>query len=276
MPHIVNGGSGGGGGGGSFPTGPGLVKVDGSTPGVASVASEGVDFNVPVTHSAIALYRARTLLGNTLNTVLGCEFDNDQYYTANQIGSGAGTATLRQDKTGGVLKLSSTASSGHGIIVVPHYASPNSFPASLIANGRSELWYARWRFQIATAVTAQTAIGLELINPSSITAYQYISMGVIGSLSASNFSWHTADHLGNILASGTTSVAVDNAFHTGEMYNDLTTLHFLLDGVEVATTASSNIEASTAYTIGTVVYNGTDAVTRDLNLTSMRIVIVGI
>jgi hypothetical protein len=96
------------------------------------------------------------------------------------------------------------------------------------------------RFSITSAVDAQAVCALDLIGQITGTpGAPQIIFGVIGSLSTAFFSFLVQDNGGAVNASGVTTVPVDTAMHVWEVWNDGTTITFMIDGVQVATAAAS-------------------------------------
>lgn len=244
----------------------GLAKGDGA--GNFTAAVEGVDFNVPISPAAISLYRARLILGNTLNTPLGTSFDTGAWWQA--LGT-SGTVKPSVTLTGGAVVLDSTGTSGRSAIIAASAAA--SLVPSYVNNPRTERWYARYKFQCATAGDAQANMAPE-IRASTTAGAPVIGFGFYGAISTTNFAWRSLDSGAATIASGTTGIAVDNAWHILEMWNDTTNLNFGLDlglvsTTPTATTASTNIANTTPLTLSGVASNGSTNASRQLILQSM-------
>lgn len=239
-----------------------------ATAGVASAAVEGVDFNVPVTDQAIALYRAQTLLGATLKRVVGLNFDNDSLYATTAVGT-SGTTIAWLSADGGGIRLNTTATNNRGLCMTVHGGPIH------IVNPRTSLWYMRARLAISVAVDAQTLAFAGWCKQSSLSANPMVRLGVDGGVSTGFYSLSLYNNANSLTGSVVSSVAVDTNFHTFEAYNNGTSLFFVIDGTAAGSTASSNIDSSQPITVSAEVYNGTTAAARQLDLISTWMVTAG-
>lgn len=206
--------------------------------------------------SAFALSRAQTLLGNTINTVLGTDFDNDQWFRLATF-AGAPTAAVTTTERGGIVvgDSSATANSVGGIF-------PHGTTVIDIDNPQTSRWYFYARVAYGTAIDAQAV--LQLLMSTAAGGNPVIRFGVVGSASTSFVAYQITNNGGATTASGTTTFAIDqNVYHDMEIYNDTTNLSLSIDGTVYATTASSNLGTSPC-AFGLTFANGTTAASRTI------------
>jgi hypothetical protein len=197
------------------------------------------------------LTRAQTLLGSTITKVMGTDFDNDQWYRTSLSGTGSVTPSVTE--RGGVITLSSGGSASGSAYILPHGT------IDLLDNAATSRWYATWRTKITTAV--DSAAGAEFRLATAVFGNPQLLFGYTGSISTGFFSYLMLNSGGSTTATGVTTVALDTSYHVFEIYSDTTTLTMTIDGVIVATTASSNAPAGVCTPMLNA-YNGATATTR--------------
>lgn len=223
-----------------------LLRPDGTTIGAASSAGPG----------NAALLRARALLGSTIDTVLGTDFDNDQWHRLTTIG-GAPTAALTTTERGGVIVGDSSATASSTGVIYPHGAT-----TIFLDNPQTSKWYAYARAALNTAIDAQTL--LEIFISTAAGGDPTLRLGAIGSASTAFYAYSVSNNGGSITASGVTTIAIDlNVYHDLEMWNDGTTVSFAIDGVVVATTPATNL-GTNPVVLGLLFTNGTTAASRKI------------
>lgn len=208
--------------------------------------------------ASVALDRARELLGNTIDTVLGTHFQNSSYHVATVTGSGA--ITMSTTAKAGVIVLTSAATANSAAITRP--AGPTCF----LDAPRTTLWYAVARGKITTAVDAQTSVScLHMRAVPTAGVGPITDIDLSGSLSTGFFSCRVLDNSAVAVATQVTSVALDTNYHTFEIWSDGTTTSFAIDGTVVFTTPTSNL-GTNPQTLAAVATNGTTAAARTCEL----------
>lgn len=227
----------------------GLVKLidpAGNKTAVGAFGSDGV------------LARSQMLLGATVDTILGTDFDNSAWHRLATI-AGAPTATNSATERGGVLVLDSSATANSTGVVFPAGATTID-----IDNPQTSRWYAYVRAAFGTAVDAQAL--LQLFIATAAGGNPTMRLGIIGSASTAFLAWSVSNNAGSITASGTTTVAVDtNTYHDFEIWNDGTTVSFAVDRTVVATTPATNLGTSPVV-LGVLATNGTTAASRTIKI----------
>lgn len=197
------------------------------------------------------LTRAQTLLGSTITKVMGTDFDNDQWYRTSLAATGSVTPSVTE--RGGVVTLATGGGANSSAYILPHGT------IDLLDNAATSRWYATWRTKITTAM--DSAAGAEFRLATAVFGNPQFLFGYTGSISTGFFSYLMTSGAGGTLATGVTTVALDTSYHVFEAYSDTTTVTLTIDGVIVATTASSNAPAGVCTPMINV-YNGATAAAR--------------
>jgi hypothetical protein len=186
-----------------------------------------------VTQDAVALERAQSLLGATIDTVVGTHFQDGTGWAASVLNNGAGV--LSATANAGVLNATSSATASGQCIIFPNYGA--GF-VSHVSNARTVLWYSRTIARLTTGVDAVARINC--IGVYDNTAQTGAHLGVEGATS-------TTHYVARVLSGGVgtavaTAIALDtNAWHVFEMWNDLTNINFAIDETVVQTIAVASI-----------------------------------
>jgi hypothetical protein len=209
-----------------------------------------------------ALARAQALVGPTVTKVIGSDFDNDQYHVAAVVSTGAVamSATLRS-----CINLTSGATASSSAAIKPHGS-----PICQVANMQTDRWFFQYRAQLTTAVDVQAEVGYEVANNGGNPLAE---VGLIGSLSATVFSWRVTVN-GGTATTGLSTIAVDTNFHTFEGWNDGTSVFFAIDGVIVGSTVVANIGTNPGQIFSTTA-NGTTAAARTQNIDHAYVCVAG-
>jgi hypothetical protein len=235
--------------------------------GVSGARWVKVSFAPPSTQATVALARAQSLLGSSVNAVLGTDYDTDQWFTAS-IGGGA-TASGNKTARAGVLTVSSSAISGSLAIIRPH-GTP-----SHVAAIQTDIYYARVRARITTTPDAQAALGvLDILPPTTGSNIPCIQVGALGSVSTTLLSTRVFDSSSGLAYSQASAVAIDTAWHTFEAWVDGTTATMAIDGAVFGSFATSGMGTATAGCLGAVVTNGTTAANQSADIDSAWICVV--
>lgn len=224
---------------------------------IALLDSLGLRTTVDATPMSKALNRARSLLGTTITTPLGTDFENDQWHKLVTV-AGAPTAAMTTTERGGVIILDSSATATSNGIILPHGTTIE------IDNPQTSKWYYYMRAALTTAIDSVTSL-----HPVMCTAAggaPVIRFGAVGSVSTAFYSWLTTNNAGTTTASGATTLAIDtNVYHEFEIYTDGTTVSFAIDGIVLATTPASNLGTS-ACAFGAQANNGGTAASRAMKI----------
>lgn len=230
-------------------------------PGVIVAAGAVIPDNTvlyPSTSSlniGIVADRARQLLGPGLTSITGSELDADDWY---QTTAGASpVATVR----GGVVLAATSAAAAQTSQIRPYFGSTNCH----IGNPRTDLWYWRCRWQLKTAIDAQT-LGLGPCLGSTAAGVaanaEKIVIGVNGSVSTVNYTMAVYSGADAVSSSISLGVPIDiNAWHISEMWSNGTNAFIALDGTQVASVLSNTLP-NVPVNLRVLARNGTTAAIR--------------
>jgi hypothetical protein len=179
---------------------------------------------------SVALARARALLGPTVTVVGGTEFDSTAWYRTTLLGGGTVTPSITD--RGGVVTVSTTTGANRIASLQP------AGTLNLIGSPRTDLWYVRWRAIATTTIDANGQLFGGLMTET--LGNPQITMGLIGSVSTTNFAYLVTSNAAATTASGSTGIPIDTAYHLFEEWSNGTTISFAIDGNVVATTAATN------------------------------------
>lgn len=212
----------------------------------------------------VALSRARQLLGTTINTVIGSDFEFGNYHTSAVAGTGA-VAIVATSASAGLINLTTGATAG-GLASVAPFGTGAGASEGYVGNPKTVMWYAKFRAALTSAGDAASQQTVNMFGTSM--ANPQILLGQFGSVHATQLSYVVISNAGATIASGTTaSVTLDTNYHTWEMWCDTTTLTFAYDGTAIATVATSTANFPTnAVTPGSTVYNGATATARTMRV----------
>jgi len=206
--------------------------------------------------------RAQALLGSTLDTPLGSDFDNDQWPVI--ATGGTGSTNMNTTARGGVITMTSGATAGGTAQMKPHGGT-----ASHVSNPAGTRWYYMARAAVTTAIDAQTTANFGILNnggnPNAL-------IGVFGSVSTVNFTGHVVTNGGVTTNVTTVGVAIDTNYHTFEIWCDTVNVTFAVDGTQLGSTPVANIGTNSAF-IGPFVGNGATAATRSIDIDRTYVVV---
>lgn len=208
------------------------------------------------------LSRAQSLAPTAgFNTVMGTDFDNDQWWTTVVTN---GTATVSQTDKAGVLTLDTTGTGSSKVSLTPH-GKP-----SHVDNMKTTPFYATWRVKFGTAIDAQGYVACAITNPAGI-GNPAVYFGALGTQSTTNWGFELYDNAGVLQAHGASSVALDTVnWHTVEVVNDGTNYNLILDGTVLFTQAAS-VAGTNAASLQMFAGNGSTAASRTIKVDSMWI-----
>ncbi len=175
----------------------------------------------------VALARARALLGTTIDSIMGWEFDGNYNYAVALVGGA--TAAMASSGRGGLVVLNTTAAAGSNGLLYRAAATGGQWCDSQ----KGSLWYQVARMRLDTAVDANTY--LSLISMPAPSGNPGLYVGGIGVRSTTHFSYDFYNSAGVNVGFGSLGVPLDNAFHLVEMWGDLTNFNVAIDGVTVLT-----------------------------------------
>ncbi len=255
---------------------PGAIAIQNINGALKQVDDQGVVTSLgggagAIADREIALSRAQLLLGSSMTKPLVIDFTNTQQYDTADI-TGPGTLTFLTTVAGGVARLSTTGVAAHGTALGSKGAT---FAIPDVRNGK---WYMRWRGRVPTVGDAQAVQGIALLPQSSLIGAPVVSWGQSARQSGdfTNWSWYSLNIGASKIASASSAVAIDANWHTHEMYGDgSTSIHFLLDGVEILSSPLTNLDNSAAMQPALQVYNGTTAAIRQLDTSTLICVLPG-
>lgn len=246
---------------------PACTPAAAATYGKQAGGSGSSGSSSPATMLSAALARAQSLLGTSITTCLGNDFDTDQLHQATTT-AGSGTVVMSQTAKGGAMAVSTGTTAGSVISVKPHG------PPSWIGSLASDPWYAVTRAKLTTTPDAQAiAQVLKVISPTGTVPT--INIGVDGSVSTSVFSAESFSNGGALLATVTSSVTVDTSYHTFEAWSDgSTNVTLAIDGTSIGTIALANVGTGAA-TIGVGVFNQGTAANQSITVDRWAACVVG-
>lgn len=169
----------------------------------------------------VAAVRAAAILGASIDSVVGTDFENDTWYSTALVGTGSVVPTTDR---GGVLLLSTGATSSTAAIRA--HGSGAGGPL-IVANMNTDLWYMRARMQLTTAIDAAASCGVFLSN--SGTGNPYAFMGVLGAASIAFWILQVTTN-GGVTTNLVSAVAIDTNWHTFESWNTGAAVFFAIDG----------------------------------------------
>jgi hypothetical protein len=212
--------------------------------------------------TSIILARAQTLLGSTMQVLMGTDFENTSWYRTSD--SGTGNSHLSQVDMAGVLILDSGATA----VGVSQIGPAGAAGESVVANQQTGLWYFYMRAAIVTALDSVAVVtgGLSSTGLSGPMA----RIGGNGAVSTGFFSGVTTNAGNAQVGSAITTVALDTNYHDFEMWNNGTTLTFAVDGI-TATTPSTNA-ASAPGGVLVIAFNSTTNADRQMKVDRLYIV----
>lgn len=205
-----------------------------------------------------AFTRAQTLLGAAgVTKVFGSEFENDQWYRTSLATGGVVTPTTTE--RGGAITVDSSATAGSAARILP------SGTIVELANPRTDLWYIAVRAKLNTAVDANGVMQTIRLSTTALGS-PTVFLGAFGPTSITHYSWGLTDNAGATTGGAATTVALDTAaYHLFEVWNNGTTISFAIDGVVVATSASTNV-GTNPVTPAVAVANGATPASRSVTV----------
>lgn len=216
------------------------------------------------------LTRAQLLLaapiaaGNLVTTISGTEFENDQWYTG--LAAGSGLAGLSASLSSGVLQVSTQATAGSSLRMLPHSAT-----AALVSNLSGQPWYYYARAKFATAVDAVTEM---LFKMDGFGGAPQVEFGIIGALVTTNWSYRVRNNAGTVVDLVPTALLFDQTtWHDVEILNDGSVIRFLVDGVQYGSTLATDTGTNPSLP-GIFVSNGATAANRQINVDRLYVVTV--
>lgn len=169
-------------------------------------------------------------------------------------GTGASSAPFVAGYRGGIHRITSGATAAS---IYNFYSNQ-----SVVAHQGTDRWYVAWRFKVQTAITAQTIAAVGIWGPQ---ANPTVTVGVYGSSSTVNFVLqYDGSRAGTFVSTGK---AIDTNFHIVEMWvQGDSKIHASMDGGTDIGPATQASAANDQYCLYATVGNGTDAVTRNVDL----------
>jgi hypothetical protein len=194
---------------------------------------------------------AQSLVGTTVDSALGTEFDTDNWQIFSSAGSGSQSTVV--DRAGAV-RLSTGATAGSFARIQPH-----GLPLYVDAMSTTRFYF-YVRAKVVTAVDAATTLDLRL---GGVTGNPAVSIGVNGSVSLVAWYYHV-NNGGGVTASGALGT-IDTNWHDFEIYSDTSIIYFRIDGTVITTAAASNLSAGAAAT-DIAISNGATAAARTVDI----------
>lgn len=222
--------------------------------------------NPELDQGQLIVQAANEVMAN-MHVLCGTHFDSGDWFSVDA--GGTATWVWSTNRTTVLGSSGATAASRGQLHPFP---ATTGFPKH-VANARTDPWYFAARFRVNTAVDAQARamVGLWTDNAAGVVG-PGVGIGVFGPVSATEFQASILDAARANVVSVDCNAAIDTAWHYAVIWNDGTTVHVLLDGVEVGTTAASNLPTS-FLAAGAWVDNGTTAANRGIEVDYAYVVV---
>lgn len=229
-----------------------------SAAGSMSAADKALAVALTTAPQAHALARAQALLGTTVTKCIGTEFQDGNFYDATSSAGVTQSTTL----SGGIAHVTSTAVAG--TVGKLTGASGVAGSQSWVDNGKTSLWYMRWRGAISSEIgTGPQGGNMTFGMRAAGGGLPLVGVGADTTISTTKFMYRVYDGSSQIAGVAST-VNVDTTERVWEGWNDLTKLHFAIDETEIGTGFAVTTFVGVPMVPYAITYNGTAAAERTI------------